>query len=273
MAASADGQSPTTRPKRQGPAADGPVDLLSDYDVILFVDDPAGFDGWESAYGRPLARWGDESTRYGTPTVFHGVVYDDWVKVDWSIWPTALLERIAAEPLHAQLDVGYRVLLDRTGATSRWPEATYRAHIPSPPTQAELDALAEELWWSASYVAKYLWRGEVVAAKFALDIDMKLGVLRRFLEWRIEIAHGWSVKPGKIGRGLERLLDPGTAAELAATYVGSGIDENWEALFATARLFRRVATEVSDALGLVYPQELDRKATRYLKLMRDLPAD
>jgi aminoglycoside 6-adenylyltransferase len=249
---------------------DASVDLFSDYDVILFVDGPARFDGWQAAYGRPLARWSDESTRYGLPTSFRGVVYDDWVKIDWSLWPAALLQRIAEEPLHDQLDVGYRVLLDKTGLTERWPEPTYRAHIPSPPSQAELDALAEELWWSASYVAKALWRGEVVFAKFALDVDMKLGVLRRFLEWRIELANDWSVKPGAYGRGLERLLDPETAAELAATYVGSGIEESWDALFATTTLFRRVAAEVAGALGLAYPQELDDRASGYLAAVRAL---
>jgi aminoglycoside 6-adenylyltransferase len=241
--------------------------------VILFVEDPQAYAGdleWQTVWRQPLTRWGDESTRYGLSTYFRGVVYEDWLKIDWSIWPAALLERIAEEPLHEQLDVGYRVLLDKTGVTARWPEATLRAHIPSPPTQDELDALTEEFWWSSSYVAKALWRSEVVFAKFALDVDIKLGVLRRFLEWRIEIAHDWSVKPGAYGRGLERLLDAETADELAATYVGSGLEENWEALFATTALFRRVAKDVAAGLGLVYREELDDKATSYLEALRGL---
>jgi aminoglycoside 6-adenylyltransferase len=254
--------------------ADGPVDALSDYDVVLVVSDPAALtadEGWQSAYRRPLARWGDEHELFGLPFSFLGIVHDDWTKVDYMLWPEELLERIAdAKTLPDVLDVGYRVLFDRTGITERWPPPTYRAHIPSPPTQAEYDALVEEFWWSASYVAKGLWRGEIVFAKFALDVDMKLGVLRRFLEWKIEIASDWSVKPGAYGRGLERLLDPETVAELAATYVGSGVEENWQALFATTALFRRVATEVADALGLSYPQELDETASAYLAGIREL---
>ena len=250
-----------------------PIDLLSDYDVIVFVAEAEAFAAdleWQSVWRQPLARWGDEGSRYGLPVYFRGVVYDDWLKIDWSIWPEELLQRIAEEPLHDQLDVGYRVLLDKTGVTARWAEPTYRAHIPAPPTQVEYDALVDEFWWSSSYVAKGLWRGEVVNAKLALDVDMKLGVLRRFLEWQIELANEWAVKPGAYGRGLERLLDPETAEELAATYVGSGIEENWEALFATTALFRRVATDVADALDLRYPEELDDIATGYLEAVRDL---
>jgi aminoglycoside 6-adenylyltransferase len=254
-----------------------PADALSDYDVIVAVSDPAAFltdEGWQSAYARPLARWGDEHELHGLGFSFLGIVHEDWTKVDYMIWPEELLERVAAEEsLPDVLDVGYRVLLDETGITARWPAPSYRAHIPSPPAQGEYDALVEELWWSSSYVAKYLWRGEIVAAKFALDVDMKLGVLRRFLEWRIEIANDWSVKPGAYGRGLERLLDPETAAELAATYVGSDVEENWEALFATVALFRRVAREVADELGLAYPQALDDTASAYLAAVRALPRE
>ena len=95
-----------------------------------------------------------------------------------------------------------------------------------------------------TYVAKALWRGEVVFAKFALDYDAKFVALRRVLEWRIELDHDWSLRPGAYGRGLERLLPADISAELASTYVGTGIEENWDALFRTTALFRRVATEV-----------------------------
>ena len=62
----------------------------------------------------------------------------------------------------------------------------------------------------------------------------------------------------------------GAPSELAATYVGAGIEDNWEALFATTALFRRVATEVAEALGLVYRRGLDETATAYLEAVRDL---
>jgi aminoglycoside 6-adenylyltransferase len=254
---------------------DATVDQLSDYDVIVAVRDVAPFVsdyGWASAYGRPLARWGDESTLLGARTAFRGVVYEDGVKVDYTFWPDSLLDRVAeADPLPEGLDVGYRVLLDKDGRTSAWAPATYRAHIPAKPSQEEYEALVEEFWWSTTYVAKALWRGEVVFSKFVLDYDAKLGTLRRVLEWQIEIEHGWSVRSGRYGRGLERLLPPDTAAELAATYVGADIEDNWDTLFRTTALFRRVATEVGDALGLEYPQAVDDGVTAHLEAVRALP--
>lgn len=254
---------------------DGPVDRLSDYDLILAVTDAERFgreDDWISDYGQPMVRWGDQSERYGRTTYFRGVVYADHVKIDYSVWPDALLERIAEQPaLPDDLDVGYRVLLDKDGRTAGWKPPTYRAHIPARPTEAEYRALVEEFWWDATYVAKSLWRDDLAFAKFSLDYDIKLVALRRMLEWRIEIEHDWSVKPGVLGRGLKRLLPADTWTEWTATYVGPDIEENWGALLRSAALFRRVAREVAQALGYAYPQDVDDGVSAYLNAIRAMP--
>jgi aminoglycoside 6-adenylyltransferase len=253
----------------------GPVDLLSDYDIILVVTDPDRYaqeEAWQFDYGPPMVRWGDQSELYGLTTYFRGVIYADYVKIDYSIWPAALPARIAAEDaLPDQLDVGYRVLLDKDGLAAQWKPPAYQAHIPAVPTEAEYLAVVEEFWWTATYVAKSLWRDELVFTRFCLDYDIKLGVLRRLLEWRIEVDRNWSVKPGVFGRGLKQLLPADTWAELADTYTGPEIEANWGALFRTIGLFRRVAKEVAAALGYTYPQTVDDQVSVYLNAIRILP--
>jgi len=253
---------------------DGPVDALSDYDVILALREVAEFtadDRWLFAYGTPMVRWADEHELHGMATCFRGVVYTDGVKVDYTLWPEVLLDRVADTALPDELDVGYRVLLDKDGRTAGWPPPTYRAHIPSRPTRAEYEALIEEFWWSTTYAAKALWRGELAFAKFMLDYDIKLVTFRRLLEWRIELDHDWSIKPGAYGRGLERLLPSTVWTDLAATYVGPDPEANWEALFRLSALFRRVAAEVGEALGFTYPLQVDEAVSAYLDEVRHLP--
>jgi aminoglycoside 6-adenylyltransferase len=251
---------------------DGTVDALSDYDVIVAVPDVAAFlDGgaWARGCGQPLARWGDRHDVLGLETLFCGVVYADRVKVDYSVWPHALLARVAeAGALPDDLDVGYRVLVDKDGATAGWAAPTQRAHVPPKPSRAEYDALVEEFWWVTTYVAKALWRRELFFAKWALDCDAKAGALRRMLEWRIELDHDWSLRPGAYGRGLERLLPGELWPELAATYVAVDTEESWDALARTAALFRRVATEVGDALGYAYPERVDGGIAGFLADVR-----
>jgi aminoglycoside 6-adenylyltransferase len=254
---------------------DGPVDVLSDYDLILAVSEiePFAFDdAWTYEYDRPMVRWGDQGELHGLTTYFRGVVYQNSVKIDYSIWPVKLLESIATEVhLPDQLDVGYRVLLDKDRRTAGWKSPSYQAYIPKRPTQAQYQALVEEFWWSATYVAKSLWREELVFARWVLDQDLKLETMRCMLEWRMEIDHHWSVKPGVHGRGLKQLLPPDIWSEFAGTYVPLEAEETWAALNCVIGLFRKLALEVGNALGYPYPQQVDDQVSAYLEAIRQMP--
>jgi aminoglycoside 6-adenylyltransferase len=253
---------------------DGPVDPLSDYDLILAVSDVRPFafeDAWISEYGRPMVRWGDQGEEHGLTTYFRGVIYQNYVRIDYSIWPVEVLERIAADPPLPELDMGYRVLLDKDQRTAGWKQPTYQAYIPTRPTEAEYQALVEEFWWGTTYVAKSLWRDELVFAKWVLDADLKLETMRRMLEWRIEIDHHWSVKPGLHGRGLKQLLSPDIWTEFASTYVSLNVEETWVALDLVIALFRKLAPDVGNALGYAYPQQVDDQVSAYLEAIRAMP--
>ncbi len=58
--------------------------------------------------------------------------------------------------------------------------------------------------------------------------------------------------------------------ELEGTYAGAGAEENWDALFKTIDLYRRVAIEVGRHLGYSYPHEMDRRAVDYLRKVQNL---
>ena len=69
------------------------------------------------------------------------------------------------------------------------------------------------------------------------------------------------------------MVPPERWAELEGTYVGPGLDENWEAMFRTIAFFRKIAREVGAHLGFDYPQSLDRRAVIYLEKVRRLDPD
>jgi aminoglycoside 6-adenylyltransferase len=254
---------------------DGSVDPLSDYDLILVVSHVESFafdDAWLSEYGRPMVHWGDQGEMHGLSTYFRGVVYQNYIKIDYSLWPVELLSHIEASALLPdQLDVGYRVLLDKDQRMAGWKPPSYQAHIPSRPTEAEYQALVEEFWWGTTYVAKSLWRDDLVFARWMLDQDLKLEMLRRLLEWRIEIDQHWSVKPGVHGRGLKQLLPPDIWSQFARTYGELHVGETWGALDRVIALFRQVAPDVGNALGYPYPQQVDDQVSAYLETIRQLP--
>jgi aminoglycoside 6-adenylyltransferase len=251
------------------------LDALSDYDVLLVVSDVRPFvddDAWLSDFGPPLVTFRDTKQVAGFETYARLVLYADHTKIDYLIWPVSLLQQVVErQALPDLLDWGYRVLLDKESLTAGLPVPTRTAHIPPRPTEREYHALVEEFWWETIYVAKNLWRDEVLHAKYNLDVVMRHELLVHLLEWRVEVDREWAWKPGIVGRGLKSLLTPETWSELEATWVGADLNENWDALFAMTDLFRRVAEEVGSALAYAYPHELDQRVSAYLQAIRRLP--
>lgn len=253
----------------------GKVDLFSDYDVILIVTDIYPYfedNGWLGDFGDVLVFYLDPiRLEFGVERFAYITQYMDGCKIDFTLWHVDIMERlIKAEQLPDDLDVGYMILIDKDHITDKLLPASYKAFIPYPPKESEYLSLIQEFFHEATYVAKHLWRIELIPAKYNLDYRMKHVNLVKMLQWRIEIDYNWSLKLGAYGKGLNDHLKPEIWSALGQTYVGPGIEENWQALFRTIDLFRRVAVEVAGELCYAYPNELDRRVMVYLRRVENM---
>ncbi|MCE7981431.1 MAG: hypothetical protein DYG89_09585 [Caldilinea sp. CFX5] len=253
------------------------VDILSDYDIILVATDIHPFHTdrrWVQAFGAVLVAYWDpllQAPEDGS-AYFSSVIYfqNGW-HIDFTLWSVALLQHIAAAPtLPAELDAGYQLLLDKDQLTAGLPPPTYHSYRPTPPSAETFQRMVEEFFSDAPYVAKCLWRDELLPAKWCLDYDMKHVYLLPMLEWRLALDHGWAVKTGVLGRGLKKQLPASLWAQLEATYTGADMAANWDALLQTMALFRQVAMAVAAQLGYVYPLALDEGVTAYVERVRRL---
>ncbi|HMN28053.1 MAG TPA: aminoglycoside 6-adenylyltransferase, partial [Caldilineaceae bacterium] len=204
------------------------VDRYSDYDVILVVDDihPYYADrSWLEEFGEVLVSYWDPIHRGPDDDLerFANVIqFTSGLKIDFTLWPVALLQRIAAAAaLPAELDAGYLVLLDKEQLTAGLRPPTYQAYIPARPSEQAFQTLVEEFFSDAPYVAKSLWRDELMPAKLCLDYDMKHVYLRQLLEWRVEIDHNWSAPVGALGKGLKKRLPPAIWSYLEGAFAGA----------------------------------------------------
>lgn len=248
------------------------VDVLSDYDVILVVPDIQPYHkdrSWLADFGDVLVTYWDpiyKSPETGLEIFANVVQYESGLRIDFTLWPIEQARKVAEQAyLPAYLDVGYVILLDIDRLTDRFRPPTHTAYIPKSPTKAEFDEVVEEFYSDVPHVAKCLLRDELMPAKWGLDYDMKHVYLRRMLEWRVELDHEWSVSVGKHGKGLKKRLPESIWAALEATYVGAGLEENWEALFETLKLFREVGEQVAVGLGYEFPTDLDRRVRVFLR--------
>jgi len=251
------------------------LDLFSDYDVILVsrsIEPYYADRTWLEAFGPVLALYRDPLIdEAGLKRSAYVVQYENCLKIDFNLWPIELLQRVTnSETLPAEFDAGYQVLVDKDQLTNGLKLPTYSAYIPTPPTEAYFLELIEGFFLDTTYVAKFLWRDDMMAAKHILDHSLKQEHLRPMLEWHAEIDHDWTFKPGPYGRRLKQHVRPDLWTEVESTYTGVGLDENWEALFRTIELVRTVAREVGKNLNFSYPDELDQRVVSYLLKVRQL---
>lgn len=251
------------------------VDLLSDYDVMVAVMDVDPFyedRTWLDDFGPVLVVYRDPMRAVeGGERFAYITQYETGLKIDFTLCSTGVLGHLVHETaLPDDLDIGYAVLLDKDGLAGELAAPTHTAYTPRPPDERAYRDVIEEFFHEATYVAKHLWREDLLPAKYNLDHAMKQVNLRRMLEWRIETDHGWALPTCAYGKGLKRLLPATAWLELERTYAGGGIEENWNALMRTVSLFRKVATDVGGRLGFAYPDDLDGRVTRYLEQVRSL---
>jgi aminoglycoside 6-adenylyltransferase len=57
--------------------------------------------------------------------------------------------------------------------------------------------------------------------------------------------------------------------ELDVIHFGSVAENNWESLFRLTELFRKVAIEVGENLGYVYPEDLHTRMMEYVLKVKD----
>lgn len=253
----------------------GTVDIFSDYDLILVTPDIQPFYSdrkWLEAFGMVLALFRDPiEVEAGFPQSGYIVQYEDGLKIDFALWQIEKLQHTVSQPeLPAEFDAGYRVVLDKDNLTSSLKSPTYKAYIPTPPTPKRYQEAVETFFLDTTYVAKFLWRNDLMAIKHMLDHFIKQEHLLPMLEWHMEIAHQWSIKPGLYGRRLKHWLRPDLWAMLEATYTGADIEANWKALFQSIQLYRKVAIEVGEHLGYDYPHDLEKRTQTFLNKVKNL---
>lgn len=248
----------------------GAVDWFSDYDVIVMTRDiQARYDDrmWLQAFGEVVIDWWDPlnvDPVSGLLTTGNVVYYPGTRKIDFTLWPVEMTRHVARY-LPTELDAGYRVLLDKDALTADWPDASgvgYRRQLPD--CERYLEAV-NDFFIGVPYVFTALLRGELLPAKWVLDVDMRYEYLLPMLEWYAVSIHGESARIGAHGKGMEALLPNDIWSRLDNTCAGLDVARNRAALFEMIDLYRDVAGRVGDAIGCAYPAELHDRVMHHIR--------
>jgi aminoglycoside 6-adenylyltransferase len=159
-----------------------------------------------------------------------------------------------------------RVILDKDGLGSK-----LLATLPhdlegaEPPTPEQFRAVVDEFLFLSVWNAKHLRRGELWWAKtVACDGRMKT-LLLHMIEWHNRAVNGADCIASPKGRQFESWIDTRVLERLRGTFGHYHEDDVWRASLETMNLFRTIATEAADLLGLEYPSDVDGRVSDWVK--------
>lgn len=250
-----------------------PKDMFQDYDVSFLVTEMDSFiqnPDWIDIFGERIIMQTPEAMSMFPSELGRRFSYlmqfTDGNRIDLTLIPLDEKDDYCKE------DKLLIVLLDKDNCLPEISAPTDEDYWVKRPSAAFFADCCNEFWWVSTYVAKGLWRQEILYAQEHLNLYVR-PMLMKMLEWQVGIQTDFSLSIGKNGKYLEKYLPKPAWQELMQTYVNRSYEDVWNALFTMGDLFRRTAKEVADRLQYEYPIEDDQRVTNYLKQVRALPPD
>lgn len=250
-----------------------PKDLFRDYDISFHVTDMQSYidqPDWIDAFGDRLIMQMPEAMAMFPPDLGNRfsylMLFKDGNRIDMTLIP------IEEKDEYVKEDKLMQVLLDKDGLFPNVPPSTDIDYWVKRPSAAFFADCCNEFWWVSTYVAKGLWRREILYAQDHLNNLMR-PMLVKMLEWEAGIRTDFSLSVGKNGKFLDRYIPEERWRRLLATYPAGTYESVWEALFLMGGLFRETAQYVADELDFLYPLEEDEAITAYWQRVRELAPD
>ncbi|MEW6751955.1 MAG: aminoglycoside 6-adenylyltransferase [Candidatus Latescibacterota bacterium] len=255
---------------RANPAA--PRDPFQDFDIVYLVTDVAPFrddPAWIDRFGERMILQMPGAMDDPPPANDGGFAYlmqfADGNRIDLGLFPVARAHQREQDSLSI-------LLLDKDGVVGPFPPSSEADYLPRPPAAKTFADCCNEFWWVCPYVAKGLWREEIVYAKAMLDQYVR-PQLMKMLTWHIGVRTRFASNPGKLGKHFRRYLEPEAWTLLLDTYADANYEATWSALLATCELFRKTATGVAAHFAFEYPTADDARVSAHLRHVRSLPRD
>ena len=247
-----------------------PRDIFQDFDIVYIVTNVSSFKNdpkWIKLFGELMIMQLPSEMQDPPPSNDGSYVYlmqfVDGNRIDLTLFPIAKLNALERDSLSI-------LLLDKDGIIEPFPPSNETDYLPKPPISRAFADCCNEFWWVCMYVAKGLWREEIIYAKYMLDQFVR-DQLMKMLAWQIGIKTEFSSNPGKFGKYFERYLEPESWDMLLETYSDADYNHTWESLNKMCRLFRIASLFVAEHFGFEYPHQDDERVSAHLKHVRLLP--
>lgn len=250
-----------------------PADCFSDYDIVYIVSDRDEFvnnSEWINVFGERIIMQEPENMELFKPELYPSYTYlmqfTDGNRIDLMIKPISEVQKYIAE------DRLLRVLLDKDNLFAALPEPSDCSYYVRKPTQRCFGDCANEFWWTACYVAKGLWRGELLYSAYHMESCVRSELLR-MMSWYAGALNDFEVSVGKCCKYLNKYIYKDDYSKLLSTLDCSDEQSCYKALFTAMNLFDKYAEMTADMLGYMYDIKTASETRRFIEHIWHLPKD
>ncbi|WP_042348200.1 aminoglycoside 6-adenylyltransferase [Bacillus massiliigorillae] len=240
-----------------------PKDTFRDYDIVYLVSDLQSFlinPYWVNVFGKRIIMQTPEDMAMFPPELggrfTYLMLFEDGNRIDLMLIP------IEEKDIYCSEDGLTVILLDKDGNMPKLSEPTDKDYWVKKPSAEFFADCCNEFWWVSTYVAKGLWRQEILYAYDHLNSVREM--LLTMLEWKVGIETNFSLSVGKNSKYLKSYLDNDIWERLMKTYPNGDYEQVWNSLFEAIDIFEQVAIEVANILEYQYPFEDANKVKQYL---------
>ncbi|MFE4573434.1 aminoglycoside 6-adenylyltransferase [Paenibacillus chitinolyticus] len=247
-------------------------DIFRDYDIVYLVTDVESFRNdpdWVNVFGeRMIMQTPDDMALFPIEPgnrFAYLMLFTDGNRIDLTLIP------LEEKEMYSREDKLTVILLDKDNDLPALPPPTDEDYWVQRPDAQRFADCCNEFWWVSTYVAKGLWRQEIL---YAIDhVNLVRAMLLKMMEWKVGMDTGFSLSIGKNGKFLKRYLDEESWNKLLSTYENGDYEQVWNALYVTGELFEPIALQVAAEFGYTYPAEEAEKIKPYLRRVQFLAPD
>jgi len=248
-------------------------DIFQDFDIVYIVRDIDSFlsdHSWTDVFGKRIIMQMPEEMTIGNNdperiSFSYLMLFEDGNRIDLTLFPAEFY------PGNMKQDSLTKVLLNKDNEYNfaDLPESNDSDYHIKKPSEKMFSDCCNEFRWVSTYVAKALWRCEIIYAKDILDNSVRK-MFMLMIEWFIGTETNFSVSIGKSGRNVKKFVSSPLYERILETYADSDIENIWRSLFNMAEIFSELAIRTANALSFKYDFIEDEKVTRYLKRIHEM---
>lgn len=249
-----------------------PKDLFRDYDIVYLVEEMDSFkqdSSWIDVFGERMLMQTPEAMDMFENELGNRFSYLMWFKdgtyIDLTLIP------YEDRDIYAHEDGLTVILLDKDGVMPALPSPSDREYWVQKPSEVFFNDCRNEFWCVSTYVAKGLWRQEIL---YAMDhLNLVRSMFLKMVEWKVGIDTDFSLSIGKNGKFLKRYVSHERWCSIKRTYPVCEYEEVWDSLFIMIEEFEKVTLEVAEQLKFNYSLQESAQMISYLEHVRQLPTD